>query len=121
MSSTVTYHGKANNNGVWPPQLVPNTEIAGTVTGISSARPFSVQLFSGSNLNTPIYSSGAAMQPAAFNNPAGINSDTYSITGLSAAFTEGLFLAVCGSGGMHAGPGYVPTDASGSDLIFTFE
>jgi hypothetical protein len=106
-ASTAAYGTPGFGN---PPQTSPiqGAPVSGTITAISSSRPFNVQLFANPNFNTnPIItarSPAAAIPP--LNNP--VNNTAYS------APVNG------GSGVAYEGQLYIFSD-SGSDIVLTLE
>lgn len=115
MTTTLFVPGNGNSNGQWPPkQITP--ALAGTVTAISSPRPFSIRLYQNGNFTTPIYVGGVPVGGAAGTGVSG----QYELTGLSVAFSNGLYLAIAGSNGLFP-PQSTVMDASGSDLTITLE
>ena len=100
--AAVLFRGTGWTGGQWPPKVVAGAGDSGTVRGISSSRPFDVQLYDGAS--TLIYRGGKAEAPKGSipcNYP--VNNAAFSVDGLSVAYTGGLFIY----------------SASGSDIVIT--
>ncbi|WP_162600939.1 hypothetical protein [Paraburkholderia sp. C35] len=105
MSSTLTVIGTGYTGG-GVPKVVISAPPAATITGISSSRPWDVQLYSGSTL---IYSGKQSSRPPVagavpVNYP--VNNAAYAATGLSIAYTSSQLLYM--------------NSKSGSDIVLTF-
>lgn len=107
MSSTITVIGTGWAGGQWPPKAVVGAVQSGTVTGISSSRPFDVALYDGDGAANLLYTGGMSPVPTGIgavpvNKP--VNNAAFSLTGLSIGYAGGLYLY----------------SKSGSDIVLTF-